>query len=167
MTDIVVTDSTPVQLTQPAGSVRQRIVDVSAQAAPFWQPNSYVAANGLTRPTDLNQTGFVFKNAATAGQTGELEPAWPKTSGGTVVDGSLTWTAQTPPAAGSDTVASATWSQVNPPDGTLTITNQTTTPLTAAAFIGGGTSGSVYTVKAAITMASGEIYPVTLLITIE
>lgn len=166
MTDIVVVDTTPVNLTQRSGTTRQRIVDVSLQAAPFWQPNLYVAANAVIRPTDPNTTGFAFKNGVTAGQTGPIEPAWPKTSGGTVVDGSVTWTAGAPPVTGEDTVASATWTQVNPPDGLLTIANQTTSPLTASAFIGGGTSGQIYQVKVAVTMVSGQIYPVLLVISI-
>src|SRR5579859_3127460 len=101
MTDIVVTDATPVQLTQAAGSTRLRVIDVSSQAAPFWQPNSFVPANGVMRPTDPNQTGFVYK-ATASGTTGEVEPAWPVS--GSVTDGSISWTPETPPAAGADTV---------------------------------------------------------------
>lgn len=166
MTDIVVTDTTPVQLTQRAGSVRQRVIDVSLQAVPFWQPNVFVAANGVMRPTDLNTTGFTFKNGATPGQTGPIEPAWPKVSGGTTTDGSITWTAQAPPATGEDTVVSASWTQQSPPDGALTIATQTTSSLTASAYIGGGTSGQTYRVLAAVTMASGAVYPVLLVISI-
>ena len=164
MTDIVVTDSvTVVQLQQVAGSARLRVLDVSAQSVPFWQPSSYVGSSGFMRPTDANENGFVYKTNA-AGVTGAKEPTWPVT--GTVTDGSLTWTTQTPPAAGSDTVNSATWSQVNPPDNTLTITGQSTTPLTASALIGGGTAGKAYPLLVSITMASGQVYNIPLLISI-
>ena len=166
MTDIVVTDNEPVQLQQRAGQNRQRVLDVSLQAIPFWQPLSFIAANGVMRPTDANANGFAFKNGSTAGQTSAVEPAWPKLVGGTVVDGSVTWTAAAPPISGEDTVSSASWTQISPPDGTLTITGQTTTSLTASAFIGGGTSGSTYQVLVAITMTSGAIYNVLLVITV-
>jgi len=164
MTDITVTDSTTiVQLSQVVGSTRLRLIDVSGQAAPFWQPNSFVPANGVMRPNDPGQTGYVYK-ANAAGQTGEVEPAWPTT--GTVVDGSITWTPEAPPAAGADAVTSATWTQVNPPDATLTITGQATSQLTASALIGGGTAGKAYSVVCAVTMTSGQVYAVPLVITI-
>ena len=164
MTDIVVNDAvTVVQLQQVAGSTRLRAVDVSAQSAPFWQPSTFVPSGSFMRPTDANETGFLYK-ASAAGVTGTKEPTWPST--GSVTDGSLTWTPQTPPAAGADSVASATWTQVNPPDNALTITGQSTTALAVTAMIGGGTAGKAYPLLVSITMASGQVYNIPLLVSI-
>lgn len=153
----------PVALSQQAGSNLPRVIDVSSLSVAAWQSGAAVAASGLLRPTSTHETGFVYV-ASAAGQTGPLEPAWPTTVGGTVTDGSITWTAAAPPATGQDTVSSATWTQVSPPDATLMITGQATTALTASAKVGGGTSGNPYTINVAITMASGVIYPVQLIL---
>lgn len=153
-----------VQRQQLAGSNQIYEIDVSARAVNAWVAHAEFAAGALIRPTDSNQNGFVFRSSG-AGQTGALEPAWPTTVGGTVTDGSITWTAQAPPASGEDTVASATWTQASPPDATLTITSQSTSSLVASALIGGGTSGNVYLVQVAVTMASGAIYVVQIYIT--
>ena len=141
-------------------------IDVGQDSVIEWDDALSIAAAGVVRPTQANATGFVYLNGATAGQTGTLEPAWPTTSGGTVTDGSLTWTAAAPPAVGQDTIASATWTQVSPPDSALTITGETNTSLVASAFIGGGTSGSVYEVEILVTMHSGAIFAYLLILTI-
>ena len=152
-----------VQLQQRAGSNLQREIDVSLLAVENWQKGIFIPANSLIRPTIANQTGFVYQNVA-AGQTGSREPAWP--ASGTVTDGSVTWTPIAPPASSEDTVQSATWTQVSPPDGLLAITGEATSSLTASAYLGGGTSGFVYSVLVAITMASGAVIQVLLYLTI-
>lgn len=157
-----------------AGSSRRQIVDVSPQAYDVWQPNASAPASYIMRPSTASEssdgsdhsTGFAYKSGVTAGQTGAVEPAWPTTAGGTVQDGSVTWTAAAPPVTGGDAIASAVWSQLSPPDGTLTISSQTYGPLTASAYIGGGTSGNVYTVQVVITMTSGAIYVAQIVVTI-
>src|SRR5581483_3610113 len=162
--------TSPVQTvtrTQRAGSNQPYEVDVSTRAVSAWKANEAVAANELRRPSLASEsadgldhsTGFVYR-AGSAGQTGPLEPAWAPT----ITDGSLIWTGQAPPAG--DSIASVTWSQISPPDATLTITSQTNTNLVASAFVGGGTSGNVYTVQVAVTMLSGAIYPLQIIFTI-
>jgi len=59
-----------------------------------------------------------------------------------------------------------TWTQESPPDSTLTITSETNDTLTATAYIGGGTSGNVYTVKIEVTMVSTAIWGAELVVTI-
>jgi hypothetical protein len=167
MTDISVNASTPVNVSQFAGQNLPYIIDVGNAAVTGWNAGASIAATSIIRPTNTNQTGFLYQSGASAGQTGALEPAWPKTAGGTVIDGSVTWTAVAPPAAGEDSIASATWTQANPPDGLLTITGQATGSLVASAFLGQGTSGNVYTVNAVITMHSGAIFRVTIILSIE
>lgn len=161
--EISVNEATPVNVQQFAGQALPYIIDVGSVAVNAWSANSFIAANALLRPTNGNETGFLYQTAA-AGQTGPLEPAWATT--GTVKDGSLTWTPLTPPAAGEDSISSVTWTQVNPPDGTLTIASQSNTTLTATAKLGGGTSGQIYTVIVKITMASGAIYVVEIVLAI-
>ncbi len=151
---------------QLAGLALPYQFDVSSSSVQAWDEFLPVAANAVIRPSDANQTGFVLKNGATAGMTGALEPAWPNTAGGTVTDGSVTWTAAAPPAAGQDTIASATWTQVTPPDATLTISAPTNSSLVSSAIVGGGTSGNVYTIKILVTMTSGAIYGGELILTI-
>lgn len=166
MTDISVNASTPVNVSQFAGQNLPYVIDVGNAAVTGWNAGASIAATSLIRPTNANQTGFLYQSGGTAGQTGALEPAWPKIAGGTVIDGSVTWTAVAPPAAGEDHIASATWTQANPPDATLTITGQTTSTLIASAFLGQGTSGNVYTINAVITMVSGTIFRVQIILAI-
>lgn len=151
--------STPtiVLRSQFAGSNEPYEVDVSERATQSWEANSIFNATDFTKPSIGHETGFVYQTSAN-GQSGTNEPAWPTTLGGTVVDGSLTWTAVAPPAGGEDSIASVTWTQSNPPDGTLTITNQSHTSLTALAYCGGGTAGNTYLIVVAITMTSGAVY---------
>ncbi len=57
----------------------------------IWKPSTAYTAdsNGYAYPTVLN--GYVYQ-ANAAGTTGTTEPTWPLTIGGTVTDGSVTWT---------------------------------------------------------------------------
>jgi hypothetical protein len=132
------------------------VADVSNRVAPVWVPNAIYHVGDLVSPTPPNATGFVYENGA-EGQSGASEPTWATPAGSQTQDGSLDWTAQIPPTS-EDTVQSAVWVQLNPPDGALIITDQVITDLTASAFLSGGTSGQIYTVNAVVTMVSGAIY---------
>lgn len=166
MTDISVNASTPVNVSQLAGQNLPYVIDVGNAAVVGWNAGASIAAGSLVRPTNANQTGFLYQSGSSAGQTGALEPAWPKIAGGTVVDGSVTWTAIAPPAAGEDFIASATWTQASPPDAALTITGQSLGSLAATAYLGGGTSGNVYTINAVITMRSPAVFRVQIILAI-
>jgi hypothetical protein len=157
----VISPFQPVQRTQRAGANRLYEIDLTALTVAEWTHGTWMPANGFVRPTTPN--GYFFGNT-TEGQTGNAEPAW--TTSGPVTDGSLTWTPVIPPASGGDTIASVTWIQQNPPDATLTISGKVNTALTASAYIGGGTSGGIYTIIASITMASGAVWPVLIYVTI-
>ena len=141
--------------------------DVGLISVAPWTANASIVANQLMRPTSGNETGFLYQNGATAGQTGPLEPTWPTPAGAAVADASLNWTAVVPPALNQDIVQSVTWTQVAPPDGALTITGITHTSLTTSAFVGGGTIGKTYTILVLITMVSGATYPIELIVTID
>lgn len=53
-----------------------------------WQASTNYAAGALEQPS-AGSTKFYRANVA--GTTGSVEPVWPQTSGGTVVDGGVTW----------------------------------------------------------------------------
>jgi hypothetical protein len=157
--------STPILKKQRAGSRRLFQFDVGSLAVPPWQPAMSVLANAVIRPTQDNQTGYLYQ-AGSNGQTGDTEPGWAQTLGGTTTDGSLTFNAIAPPSIGEDSVASIVFTQVSPPDSALTITPGTNTQLVAEAWFAGGTSGNVYTINAAITMTSGAIYVPQIILTV-
>lgn len=95
-----------------------------------WRAAGIYALNDKIRGS---KPGFQF-NAGNAGQAGLREPRWPTTLGGTVVDGSITWTAE---AVAVDslvkTLVSATWSA----DASITISGTAvdTTEQTAIAYV--------------------------------
>lgn len=157
----------PVQATQNAGGKKTYGFDVGALTVAPWQPNASIPANALIRPTQKNQTGFIYQNGASAGQSGSSEPTWLAAVNATVSDGSLLLTARVPPVVGQDQIASVAWTQVNPEDANLTIGNQANTTLIATAEIGGGTVGVTYQVLVTVTMTSGQIWPQSIYITIQ
>lgn len=165
MTDCSSTSDDTIVASQRAGGNYPYTIDVSARTTSQWLANTPFPAAALVRPSDGNGTGFAYQ-ASGAGETGENEPAWPTTAGQTVVDGSITWTADVPPAAGQDTISSVTWVQSNPPDATLTLGSQSHNSFAVTGYVGGGTSGKVYTIVITITMSSGAIYPAQLVLTI-
>jgi hypothetical protein len=170
MSAAIIYTGTPITKSWSAGSTRGIELDLSMQAVAAWQPDIAVAANAIIRPTNANEsvdgldnsTGYVYQNGATAGQTGSAEPAWPTSA--TVKDGSVTWTATTPPAAGADSVSSANWT-ITGGDGQLTVSDENFTALLVSAQVSGGTSGVVYTITIVVTMASGQKYPVIIYLT--
>lgn len=57
--------------------------------ANFWRANEQFGAAEYARPN--RSTGFAYQSSG--GTSGEREPVWPTVLGGTVVNGSITWTA--------------------------------------------------------------------------
>jgi hypothetical protein len=140
-------------------------LDVSGRAVSEWTPNSIYEADTLIRPTDANETGFIYQNPD-EGQSGANEPSWVATEGSNTQDGSLTWTALVPPSS-EDVIASVSWVQVVQPDGALLINGQSFTDLLATAFFAGGTSGQSYTINGQVTMLSGAIYIAQIVLTVQ
>lgn len=63
----------------------------SQDVLPAWGPVKTIVLNDIYLPTSLN--GHKYKaTSITTGITTSTEPTWPLTSGGTVVDGGVTWT---------------------------------------------------------------------------
>lgn len=57
-----------------------------------WTASTVTSLNAIRHATAQNRTYFFLK-CTTAGTTGTTEPVWPTTDGGTVVDGTVVWTA--------------------------------------------------------------------------
>jgi hypothetical protein len=57
-----------------------------------WAASTAHALGVWRVPTSINRNGLTF-SVTTAGTTGASEPTWPTSAGGTVVDGTVTWTA--------------------------------------------------------------------------
>jgi hypothetical protein len=131
-------------------------IDVSGRSASPWSASSLYEAGTTISPTAANENGFIYQNTA-EGQSNVSEPSWIASAGSTTNDGSLVWTALVPPN-NEDTISSATYVQLNPPDGALIISGQSIGDLIASVFFGGGTSGQTYTINAVVTMVSGAVY---------
>ena len=79
--------------------------DWTREFSRLWAKDKPFGTGVTVRPATNPVTGFQY--VSSGGQSAEFEPAWPRTDGGTVVDGSITWTAEpicNNLAAGSDRV---------------------------------------------------------------
>lgn len=76
----------------------------------FWAAAGYFPALSVVRPV-TGITGLEY--VSSGGQAGEEEPTWPTTIGGTVEDGSITWTAQALSNSSlRERISTATWPAV-------------------------------------------------------
>jgi len=100
---------------KPASAVCNSIVIVTAgrvlgyptpQYLPFtWSAGLTVALNQWVLPTVANGHVYRAGTVAPPGHTGGVEPTWPTTTGGTVVDGDIRWQEiGAPPVLGGNTV---------------------------------------------------------------
>ena len=173
-------------MTVQAGGVQvERRTKFAAEAMPFeldlgqaaveaWQPDVTIAAGAIRRPRNKfesadgtdHSNGYVYQAGSSAGQTGPTEPIWATT--GSVSDGSVTWAPVPPPAVGADQIAAASWTQIGAQaDGSqIAITAQPFDALTTGVILSGGALNNTYTIQAAITMESGAVYVVKLLLTV-
>lgn len=154
----------PLAISQSVGATQPYQIDVNS--APAWRPNTPIQAGTVIEPTGNRRTGFVYV-AVGSGQTGRREPIWVTQVELMNSDGSLNWIAHVPPAPGQDIVDSATWTQVSPPDGELTISGQTVSGLSVGASVSGGTAGLTYRIRVEIVMSSGLVRPMILDLTID
>ena len=61
-----------------------------------WQPSTGVVLNAIVHPASIDLRAGVptwSYKCTTAGTSGATEPVWPLVTGGTVIDGSIVWTA--------------------------------------------------------------------------
>jgi hypothetical protein len=124
---------------------------------------------GVTvRPDQNPVTGYQYQSSG--GQSGELEPNWPRTIGGTVVDGSITWTAEAYATSSlQEQIVSDTWTVSDSPG----LTVAPIAPIITAgeqltrAVLSGGMVGTVYTVENEVLTSVGLEYVARLLLTIE
>jgi hypothetical protein len=102
-----------------------------------------------------NRPGFEYE-ATTAGQTGMKEPIFPTTIAGTVTDGSVTWTCRAVSTSSlKATVSSVDWTA----DAAITITSESLSGQSAAAFLAGGVDGVDYPVTVTATLSNGGEVP--------
>ena len=75
-----------------SGTLDTTVTVAPATAPANWEATTVEAVGAFIKPTADNAGGFIFK-ATTAGTTGSTEPTtWSQTVGGTVTDGTVTWT---------------------------------------------------------------------------
>jgi hypothetical protein len=136
-----------------------------------WKPNRPYEYGQVVRPADLPATGFeyVASGADSSGgvSNGESEPIWPKTLGGTVTDGSITWTAQPMSYDGlRERISDVYWIGM----GDIVLADAVEQDLPALQEVriwcSEGTLGETYDCVANITTASGAIYECRLEVTI-
>jgi hypothetical protein len=115
------------------------------------EPNTDYSINTRVRPA--RATGLQY-TATVAGRSGTDEPRWPTTVGGTVQDGSITWTAEAVSVASLlRSLNTATWTA----DTGVTVATPTTTTTRASALISGGQLGQKYLVRCDGTFSDGTI----------
>lgn len=98
--------------------------------------------------------GFAYQASGT-GEAGTREPRWPTTLAGTVVDGSITWTAVAAGTNAIDSIVSAAWSVTA---GDVTVAGSTPTIEEAPATFSGGSIGTPSVVQCLVTTAAGNKY---------
>ena len=130
-----------------------------------WAPGAIYGLGESVRPSI--PTGLQY--AASAGQSGAFEPRWPTTVGGTVADGSVTWTAE---AIDNDslltTVSASAWSQDDSDVGLANdVLVNTGGSQVATVHVSGGVAGRQYEVTNTITLADGAIEESRLLVSVE
>lgn len=114
----------PQNVSAPTGPWFRATAGSGVMCANHWA-TGVSTANGTVR-TPTVPTGFSYVSSGGTHNTGPTEPIWPTVVGGTVADGSLTWTCQqpTPPAwpnVVGNTVADngITWTCIEVAGGTL------------------------------------------------
>ena len=113
-------------------------------------------------------TGYQYRSSG--GQSGEVEPNWPKVLGATIVDGSITWEAELYTVDSlQDRIDTDTWVASDSPGLTLVPSAPVDTAgeqLTVA-VISGGVAGTTYTVENEVFTTEGLEYVARLVLTIE
>lgn len=140
-----------------AASEKPYTIDLKAYLRSYWIAGRAYNAGDFVRAPSVS--GFAYLTDA-AGEAGKSEPPWPRTLGGTVQDGSITWEAVLPDTNALDAISSVAWSTINPPDSALLISAQANTNEEASARISAGTAGEVYRVQCLVTTLAQNEYDV-------
>lgn len=143
----------PVSTWQRAGDERCYTFDLHDFLRSYWQAGKGYATSDYVRSKTV--PGFAYQ-AGAAGVSGPTEPPWPRVLAGTVVDGSITWTAVAPGSNALDPISSTAWSIVTPPDGALTINANSNTTEEATVQVIGGTAQLTYLVQCLVTTSGGN-----------
>ena len=141
---------------EPLRTFEQDPAETLNYAAEFAQHCAYIresdtdyAMGAHVRPAAA--TGYQYV-ATAGGHSGTKEPRWPTTVGGTVVDGSVTWTCEAFAVSSLlRTVSSAGWGS----DTGLTVGTQVLTGTRSTVNISGGTLGQTYLVRCAAACSDG------------
>ena len=156
MTECIAT----LKVCQGPQSVLDYAFDLTERFAILRQPN-YPYASGAHVRSFEGGTGWQFQSSGGVTNGDEFEPDWPIESGDTVVDGSLTWTAE---AITFDSlryrIDSVTWTA---PDG-ITLTNEQVIDQPAMqevrVTLAGGTAGEKYRIVGVVVTTTGLEYEV-------
>lgn len=120
-----------------------------------WAPGTQFANELTVRPFGF-PTGFQYSSSG--GWSGLVEPRWPTTVGGTVTDGSITWTCE---AISNDslnaTIATSAWSA----EAGITVDNDTLTNTEGVQIVtvevSGGTAGQTFDITNVVTLSDGAV----------
>lgn len=127
-------------------------IDWHDYVARLWRPGAAFATGTRIRPSRSRATGLQY-NASVGGVTGSRPPVFPKVSGATVVDGSVTWTAEAVSSASlRTTIADDEWPTV---DG-VSLSDEQSGDFVYEIMVDGGTSGQEYEIAHQVTLANGE-----------
>jgi hypothetical protein len=156
-----------VEKCQKAGENRPYGFDWTVFLANLWRANSPFAVDDRVRPsTEQKHTGFEYSSSG--GQSsGKREPVWPTTLGGTVVDGSITWTAAAMSTDGLlETIVTSTWTVPDEiTDTTDAVVNEAGRQATSV-FLASATPGE-YEIVNEIVTSSGAEYQAIITLTVE
>jgi hypothetical protein len=134
----------------------------------LWQRDEPYDLGVTVRPNTNPVTGYQY--ISSGGQSGEIEPNWPRVAGAEIVDGSITWTTEAIATNSlEEMIASDLWTVSDSPG--LTLEPQAPTVLAGKqatrAIMSGGLSGVTYVVENEVFSSEGLEYVARLLLTIE
>lgn len=151
---------------QRAGEKKPHGFNWTAYLARRWEPDTPYAAGVKVRPAGI-QTGLQYSSSG--GQShGRSEPIWPRTAGGTVTDGSITWTAE---ALSVDSlleqIDTSTWTVPTGLTGTAEAKITTAGQQAVTIKLAGGAAGQSYAVVNEILTTEGNEYQAVLELGVE
>ena len=130
-----------------------------------WRAGQVYPANVVVLP---NRAFFGLQFSSSGGQSGRKEPNWPTSDGATVVDGSITWTAEELSNDGlQSTIVTSDWEA----DTGLTLASEELTNTNGvqrtSAIVSGGAPGRKYEVRNIITLSNGAVEESALLVEVN